>query len=385
MTQGVAKTVDGPQVAVVIPLHGHPSLAIDAIESALRQETSFDYQIVLVNDGCPLEETAELCRAYVRMAPERVLYVHRRNGGLSAARNTGVDIALGTWPTIEGVYFLDADNRIGPFVLQRSYDALMASPGAGWVYPDIPMFGSTRVCHDMSGPPSLLQLLSFNYSEAGSLVRRAVFERGIRFDEEMRRGFEDWDFWLQCGAAGFRGHHVPDLGFQYRKRAESMLQDSEREREQIVAGMRRKHRDLFTLRRAIELEHEELPRYMVHLDDSAGVILTSDPTRRDSVISLHELSLRVARWVRHPQRTPLPPFVVLTTEAFLRTLETCGLAESVLWLLEARLARAPADVAVACMQSAASTESASRSRVGLVDRANGSCREAASPCSVRTC
>ncbi len=50
----------------------------------------------------------------------------------------------------------------------------------------------------------------------------------MRFDETMREGFEDWDFWLQAIAAGFVGRHLPRAGFQYRKRMESMLAESER-------------------------------------------------------------------------------------------------------------------------------------------------------------
>ena len=83
------------------------------------------------------------------------------------------------------------------------------------------MFGSSREFCDTTGEFTRLQLLADNYCEAGSMVRREVFEAGVRYDESMKLGFEDLEFWLQAVAAGFKGKHGPAPGFQYRKRAEA--------------------------------------------------------------------------------------------------------------------------------------------------------------------
>ena len=58
-----------PTLAIVIPVYGHPSLLIDAIESALCQQTSCEYRIVLVNDGCPSSQTEQVCRQYAQTHP----------------------------------------------------------------------------------------------------------------------------------------------------------------------------------------------------------------------------------------------------------------------------------------------------------------------------
>src|SRR3546814_10517349 len=58
----------------------------------------------------------------------------------------------------------------------------------------------------------------------------------------MRLGFEDWDFWLQAIGLGYVGRHVESMGLRYRKRPESMLSNSERDRSEILGYMRRKHR-----------------------------------------------------------------------------------------------------------------------------------------------
>src|SRR5204863_202212 len=83
----------------------------------LRQQTRHTYRIVLVNDGCPSPLSDQLCRQYARTYPERILYVRKKNGGLSSARNRGIKVALATWPSVRAVYLLDADNRLHPHLL----------------------------------------------------------------------------------------------------------------------------------------------------------------------------------------------------------------------------------------------------------------------------
>jgi glycosyltransferase involved in cell wall biosynthesis len=130
-----------PALAVVIPVYKHSVLLEEAVISALNQETEFALVIVIVNDGCPMPETHQTCLDFAMAAPDRVSYIRRQNGGLSAARNTGIEHVLGTWETVQAIYFLDADNRLFPNTLQRAYDALTEDPSIGWIYPDIDMFG----------------------------------------------------------------------------------------------------------------------------------------------------------------------------------------------------------------------------------------------------
>ena len=274
-----------PQIAVIIPLYQHSVLVAEAISCALNQQTEIPYKIVLVNDGCKFAESDRVCRDFAIAYPERVFYLYRPNGGLSVARNTGVDFALNTWDSIAAIYFLDADNRISPHTLERSYNTLMNDAAIGWVYPTIDMFGRNEG-HDFDyrGEYSAIRHFRFNVCEAGSMIRREVLEVGCRYDESMKLGFEDWEFWWQGIAAGYRGKHLPESGFQYRKRFESMLSDSERDSQGIRAYMKRKHRKLLSPRNILDWEQEEAPRYAIFVSDTKEIRLTSDPT-----VSRHNL------------------------------------------------------------------------------------------------
>ena len=110
-----------PRVVVVIPVFKHPGLLAEAVGSVLAQRASFEIAVVIVNDGCPFPETEEIGQAYA-LAGENVFYVRKPNGGLSSARNFGIDFAARTFPSFEAIYLLDADNRITTSALQAAIE-----------------------------------------------------------------------------------------------------------------------------------------------------------------------------------------------------------------------------------------------------------------------
>src|SRR5262249_6349624 len=160
-----------------------------------------------------------------------------------------------------------ADNRLHHSFVEQACAALHEYPDADWIFPDIVYFGASRALFDLSAPFSRLELLLQNYCEAGSLVRREVFEAGLRFDARMGHGYEEWEFWLQAMEQGFAGQHSPRLRFWYRKRRESMVANSERDAIAIMTYIRRKHPNLYNLRYATAAATGEGPRWAFWVPD----------------------------------------------------------------------------------------------------------------------
>lgn len=323
---------DAPLIAIVVPVFRHSVLLIDAVESALSQEAP-GIHILIVNDGCPHPETDETCRAFARAYPDRITYLKKKNGGLSSARNHGITHVLDHMPSVRALYMLDADNQLRPQSMSRAMAALDGDAEAGWIYPDIDMVGLTSG-HDYSGPYSVLLHTAMNTCEAGSLIRREVFEAGVLFDVTFKAGFEDWDFFLSCVEAGFRGKNIEGFGFLYRKRPESMLADSEREREPILARMRAKHRALFSPRAMLELEQTEAPRYAIYLWDLDQVWLTTDPLAPATVLTRDDFALRLWQARSAPGRFVLPPLTVVTRSDTMAEAQAAGMLHGLLWQLE---------------------------------------------------
>lgn len=331
--------VTAPRVAVVVPIFRHSVLLSEAIESVLAQRAGFQIQLVLVNDGCPHAETDLVCREYALSYPERITYLRKPNGGLSDARNHGIRHALATWSSVEAIYMLDADNRLRPDAMANAMAALENHPDAGWIYPNIDMFG-LRWAGDYGGDYSLLIHTVMNVCEAGSLIRREVFDAGVYFDTSFKSGFEDWDFFLTAAEAGFRGRNIENFGFLYRKRAESMLADSERDSDAIRSEMRKKHKKLFSPRGLLELEQQEAPRYAIFLADRGEVLLTVDPDAPDAqYMSMAEFERLWWRTQTDNSQHHMPPILLMTHSAVLDQLRRARLLHAVLWTMERRLAQ----------------------------------------------
>ena len=322
------------RIAVIIPAWNQPGLLPEAIASALAQEAAPPFALVVVDDGCPAPETAATALHLAAAHPGRIFLLRQRNQGLSVARNAGIDFALAAFPACEALFFLDADNRLRPGFLARAFAALRAAPASiGWFYPDIDSFGMGEGCA-CGGEFSLLQLLVQNYCEAGSLVRRAVFERGLRFDTTaMRAGFEDWDFWLQAARAGFRGEHLPGAGFLYRRRPESMLAAAERQREHLLRLLRERHAPLLRPRHLMTLEAEEAPRFALFAADAAEVDLFLDPAH-PAPVAPAAIRHRLRQAAAAPGAVHAPAIALFAAAGAVPRLRALGLLPMLLWWVE---------------------------------------------------
>ena len=99
------------KLSIIVPIFGVEQYLRKCVDSLLSQDIpSSEYEIILVDDGgkdaCP-----QICDGY-SVEHKNVRVVHRENGGLSAARNSGIEVAEG-----EYVMFVDSDDYIEPNVL----------------------------------------------------------------------------------------------------------------------------------------------------------------------------------------------------------------------------------------------------------------------------
>jgi glycosyltransferase involved in cell wall biosynthesis len=343
MEASAESDITTPDIAVVIPTHRQSGLLPEAVESVLSQQGTRRVAAVIVDDGCPFSETCETGLRLARGNPGRVHYLRRANGGLGAARNTGVDFALQAWPGCRAVFLLDADNRLRPHVVEKAAALLEESgAGTGWVYPDFDFFGAEEH-YSAAGEHSVFLHLLENTSDAGSLVSRAVFEAGLRFDETMCPGFEDWDFRLRAAAAGFRGRHLPMAGFRYRRRADGMRLSPERQRPVIPGGMRARSAQLLRPRRLLALEAAEVPRFLLHRSGAATAEAVLDPLRPRRAPMPREASRRaLVEAARHPQAVHAPPFAVFASDVALDALGRGKLLHNLFWQAEILLRQADA-------------------------------------------
>ena len=98
-------------VSAIIPTYNYGKYVSEAIDSILEQSYKL-IEIIVVDDGS-VDNTAEVLKSY----SEKVHYIHQKNSGLSAARNTGIRMAKG-----EFIAFLDADDKWSPNKIKRQVE-----------------------------------------------------------------------------------------------------------------------------------------------------------------------------------------------------------------------------------------------------------------------
>lgn len=106
-------------ITVIVPVYRVEKYLRRCVDSILAQ-TFQNFTLVLVDDGSP-DSCGEICEGYAAADP-RIHALHRENGGLSAARNTGID-----WAMARGdsgyLCFIDSDDWVRPEYLQALYSA----------------------------------------------------------------------------------------------------------------------------------------------------------------------------------------------------------------------------------------------------------------------
>lgn len=97
-----------PEISVVVPIYKVEKYLKRCIDSILNQSYK-DFQLILVDDGSP-DNCGQICDEYA-MIDERIHVIHRENGGLSAARNSGIDWVFNNSFT-EWITFIDSDDWV---------------------------------------------------------------------------------------------------------------------------------------------------------------------------------------------------------------------------------------------------------------------------------
>ncbi len=144
--------------------------------------------------------------------------VPQPNRGLGAARNAGIRLAKG-----EFILPLDSDNRVRGVYLNEAVSVLEKNPNVGVVYADAEYFGERNGRWDVP-EFDLLSLIRTNFIDACALYRRSLWEEVGGYDERMPwMGWEDWEFWLRVASHGGTFVHLPQVGFDYRVREDSMI------------------------------------------------------------------------------------------------------------------------------------------------------------------
>lgn len=204
-----------PVVSVVVPVFNddptHLAETLESIEGQSVDERTVE--TIVVDDGSSRPDTLLLLNQ-LNSARRRVLT--QANSGPAAARNAGISAASGTY-----ILPLDADDLIGANFIEESVRLLEHSPETRFCYGSISCFGDST---EQKVPPPELRLSDFFLSNrivCTGVYRRADWERLGGYDETMRNGFEDYEWWVRLLSSTDVARRLPSARFYYRIRGDS--------------------------------------------------------------------------------------------------------------------------------------------------------------------
>lgn len=184
-----------PEISIIVPVYKVEKYLDRCIES-IRKQTFKDFEVILVDDGSP-DRCPELCDAWSRR-DSRIRVIHKENGGLSSARNAGLEAARGSY-----IGFVDSDDWVAEDIYELLY-GLMAESDADYASVGMCITKTERQNKLQPDPQKrvLLQNELFmdffrvsdseiHYCVCDKLFKRKVLDK-VRFWEGMR--FEDIDF-----------------------------------------------------------------------------------------------------------------------------------------------------------------------------------------------
>ncbi len=246
-------------VTVIIPCYNDGQYLMEALQSIYKQ-TLLPEKIIIVDDG---SNTATK-KILASINHPLVQIVHQENKGVSVARNHAISIVQTDY-----ILNLDADDYYEPTFLERAAAILEKDQEVVAVSSYHRIFTQNKTV-EIEKPlgGKLKDFIVINNCSANTFFRKSSWQEVGGFDEKMRKGYEDWEFWIAILKLGGTIHIIPEVLSHYRNKNTSRNKNALKKHD-------------FELRNYIFLKHKEV--YHEHLDFYIGELLRQNSLLRNSV------------------------------------------------------------------------------------------------------
>lgn len=226
-----------PVISVIVPCYNQAQYLDECLQSVYDQ-TFENWECIIVNDGSP-DHTEEVARKWVKK-DSRFKYFFKENGGVSSARNYGIERAKGEW-----ILPLDGDDYISNNYLEMGSiffndDAINIITGR------VVKFGVENEEWKLKNF-TLQSLAEGNLIHNTSFYRKVDWKNVAGYDIGLQHGYEDWEFYISILKNGGEVQLMEESLFYYRVKSESrsttLLESTNLE--QSLKLIEKKHFDFF--------------------------------------------------------------------------------------------------------------------------------------------
>jgi glycosyltransferase involved in cell wall biosynthesis len=257
-----------PLVSVIMPTYNQGAYIAKSLDSVAKQIYQ-NWECIVVDDGSK-DDTEKIVKNIIKK-DSRFKYIKQGNLGPSSARNAGILQSSGKY-----ILPLDSDDIISPRYIQEAINVFVGNDKMKLVYCEAEFFGEKSGKWELPNY-SFDKLLFSNMIFCSAVYRKSDYDKTKGYNENMREGLEDWDFWLSFLEKDDLVYKIPETHFFYRIKKSSRNADSHNDSEVVQKMYKRiylnheeKYRDIINpiymqnqiddLERHIELKNKEIDK-----------------------------------------------------------------------------------------------------------------------------
>ena len=275
-------------ISIIVPCFNSGKTIKRTIES-LKNQTWIQKEIIVVNDGSNDPDTLNILNSL-----EGVLIINQTNCGLSAARNAGANKAKGRF-----LFFIDSDDWIEEDCLELMFNYSKENCSKNnnfFIFSDIVLEGNIK--KNVTKNYNFFEQLFLNQVPYSIFIERNTWQLNNGYDENMKLGYEDWEFNIRLGAKNIFGKRLPLPLFHYSVCSSGMLiSKSSKYHAQIWNYIKNKNSELYKPKKILmnwKLWRKKKSSYPLLIFCLWYVLLQVLPKRVNSIIFL---LLRDFKWI----------------------------------------------------------------------------------------
>lgn len=223
-------------VSIIIPCYNDAQYIEQAVQSALNQ-TYHNKEVIVVDDGSNAETKAVL----KQIEPTITRLITQENQGQSTARNVGINAAKGDF-----ILVLDSDDYFEPSFCEEAVAIFSTDASIKIVTCQAALlFSDSKKKLYIPNGGDINNFMYGNCALGTSMFKKEDWLKCGGYDESMRSGFEDWEFFIRLLKSGGTAFVIQKPLYTYRKREASTTSKANKIRYDLWNYIFTKHRDLY--------------------------------------------------------------------------------------------------------------------------------------------
>ncbi|SDW72152.1 glycosyltransferase [Flavobacterium degerlachei] len=231
-----AKQMYLPLISIVIPCFNDAEYIEQSINSALNQSHT-NLEVIVVDDGSNAETKVVL----KKLEPKITKLITQENQGQSTARNVGITQAKGDY-----ILVLDSDDFFEPSFCEKAIIHFEKDNTIKIITSHVRRLLLNKQ-NDVFIPNggTIIKFLKYNGATGSAMFRKSDWQKVGGYDEAMRQGFEDWEFYIRLLKEGGYSYVIPETLFNYRIKENSTTTIANKNRSNLLNYIYLKHKDIY--------------------------------------------------------------------------------------------------------------------------------------------